>query len=57
MHACLLAGVDIASFPRPTGAAAEAAIAAPTPLYTANADPRYLRLTCNAIPAQQVCTA
>ncbi len=49
------AGVDLASFPRPTGQAAEAAVAAPVPVFPANANPRYLRLTCNAIPAQQVC--
>lgn len=49
------AGVDLASFPRPTGAAAEAAAAAPVPLFPGNANPRYLRLTCNAIPAQQAC--
>ena len=48
------AGIDLAAFPRPTGDAAEAAVAAPTPLFPANAHPRYLRLTCNAIPAQQV---
>lgn len=52
---CLFcAGIDLAAFPRPTGDAAEAAVAAPTPLFPANAHPRYLRLTCNAIPAQQV---
>lgn len=48
------AGIDLASFPRPTGEAAEAAVAAPAPIFPANANPRYLRLTCNAIPAQQV---
>ena len=51
------AGVDLASFPRPTGQAAEAAVAAPVPVFPANANPRYLRLTCNAIPAQQVSRA
>ena len=51
------AGIDLSAFPRPTGDAAEAAVAAPAPLFPANAHPRYLRLTCNAIPAQQVsCT-
>lgn len=54
MNARCCAGIDLAAFPRPTGDAAEAAIAAPTPLFPANAHPRYLRLTCNAIPAQQV---
>lgn len=53
----MCAGIDLASFPRPTGDAAEAAVAAPTPLFPANAHPRYLRLTCNAIPAQQVSSA
>ena len=48
------AGIDLAAFPRPTGEAAEAAVAAPAPIFPANANPRYLRLTCNAIPAQQV---
>lgn len=48
------AGIDLAAFPRPTGDAAEGAVAAPAPLFPANAHPRYLRLTCNAIPAQQV---
>ena len=51
------AGVDLASFPRPTGQAAEAAVAALVPVFPANANPRYLRLTCNAIPAQQVSRA
>ncbi|KAL3141459.1 hypothetical protein ABBQ32_005024 [Trebouxia sp. C0010 RCD-2024] len=51
------AGIDLASFPRPTGDAAEAAVAPPTPLFPANAHPRYLRLTCNAIPAQQAVRA
>ncbi|KAL0025356.1 hypothetical protein WJX79_010862 [Trebouxia sp. C0005] len=50
-------GVDLASFPRPTGQAAEAAVAAPVPVFPANANPRYLRLTCNAIPAQQAVRA
>ncbi|DBA76931.1 TPA: hypothetical protein ACH3X1_009527 [Trebouxia sp. C0004] len=50
-------GVDLASFPRPTGQAAEAAVAAPVPTFPANANPRYLRLTCNAIPAQQAVRA
>ena len=47
------ASTDPAYYPRPTGAAAETAGQAPPPFQPGNCDPRYMRLTCNAIPSQQ----
>ena len=45
---------DPAYYPRPTGAEAEAAGAPPAAFLPGNCDPRFMRLTVNAIPVQQV---
>ena len=50
----LLAGVDPALFPRPVGDAREQALAARSGKFPENPDPRFMRLACNAVPAQQV---
>ncbi len=44
-----------AYYPRPTGEAAETAGLAPPPFQQGNCEPRFMRLTCNAIPSQQAC--
>ncbi len=49
------ASTNPAYYPRPTGEAAETAGQAPPPFQPGNCDPRYMRLTCNAIPSQQAC--
>ena len=45
---------DPAYYPRPTGEEAAMAGAPPPPFLPGNCDPRYMRLTVNAVPAQQV---
>ena len=45
--------MDPAYYPRPTGEDAEAAGQPPPPFQPGNCDPRFMRLTCNAIPSQQ----
>jgi hypothetical protein len=45
---------DPAYYPRPTGEEAAAARAAPPPFHPGNCSPRFMRLTVNAIPSQQV---
>ena len=44
-------------FPRPAGPDAAAADVAPEPAHPRNCSARFMRLTVNAIPAQQVCYA
>ena len=50
-------GGDPAYFPRPTGDAAAGAGDAPPPPYPGNCDARFMRMTVNAIPAQQAVRA
>ena len=50
----LPAGVDPGLFPRPVGNAREQALAARSGKFPENPDPRFMRLACNAVPAQQV---
>ena len=45
---------DPAYYPRPTGAEAESAGAPPAAFLPGNCDARFMRLTVNAIPVQQV---
>ena len=45
--------MDPAYYPRPAGEDAEAAGQPPPPFQPGNCDPRFMRLTCNAIPSQQ----
>ncbi len=47
---------DPAYYPRPTGEEAAAAGAPPPPFLPGNCEPRFMRLTVNAIPAQQART-
>lgn len=46
--------VDTTMYPRPAGAEAETAGVAPPPAVEGNCDSRFMRLTVNGIPAQQV---
>ena len=46
--------IDPAYYPRPTGEDAETAGLPPPPFQQGNCDPRFMRLTVNAIPSQQV---
>ena len=45
--------MDPAYYPRPTGEDASTAGQPPPPFQPGNCDPRFMRLTCNAIPSQQ----
>ncbi len=45
---------DPAYLPRPAGPEAEPAARPPPPFHKGNCDPRFIRLTTNAVPAQQV---
>lgn len=45
--------MDPAYYPRPTGEDAGVAGQPPPPFQPGNCDPRFMRLTCNAIPSQQ----
>jgi hypothetical protein len=47
---------DPATYPHPVGPQAEAAGAAPPPPFEGNCEPRFMRLTVNAMPTQQVWT-
>jgi len=44
---------DPAYLPRPAGPEAEPAARPPPPYHKGNCDPRFIRLTTNAVPAQQ----
>ena len=46
--------MDPAYYPRPTGENAETAGQPPPPFQAGNCDPRFMRLTVNAVPSQQV---
>lgn len=46
--------VDTTMYPRPVGVEAETAGVAPPPAFEGNCDSRFMRLTVNGIPAQQV---
>jgi hypothetical protein len=46
--------MDPAYYPRPAGEDAETAGLPPAPFQQGNCDPRFMRLTVNAIPSQQV---
>ncbi len=46
--------MDPAYYPRPTGENTEAAGQPPPPFQAGNCDPRFMRLTVNAVPSQQV---
>ena len=47
---------DPSYLPRPAGPEAEPAARPPPPFHKGNCDPRFIRLTTNAVPAQQVHT-
>ena len=46
---------DPSYLPRPAGPEAAPAACPPPPYHKGNCDPRFIRLTTNAVPAQQAC--